>query len=293
MNEKASPPLEARFENIRYLALDMDGTLLPDDKKIPDFTLGVLRDARAAGYRLCICSGRSFAGVYKYEPLRDIISYYVCFEGGYIVDNSAPTSPKVIYKRRIPSAAAAAVARACEKSGAMLALLTGDEGYCLDCDEDIFNSVRIWGAVPIVSEYRQLYTALGERDIYIALVYGGRGQIDSVWDDFSKACPAGCDAIDTYLDFKDLHHLVIKAPGVNKWNGIARVLEMNGFTADNLIAFGDWHNDFEMIKNAGVGVAMKNAEAAIIEAALLITSHDNNDEGVARFIREKLLGIVG
>ncbi|HBC74364.1 MAG TPA: hypothetical protein DC017_05785 [Candidatus Wallbacteria bacterium] len=174
----------------------------------------------------------------------------------------------------------------------MLAFLTNKEGFCLNCDDDIFKSVKIWGAVPRVTDYDELGTLLSSGDVYIALIYGDRGQVDFVWDNFSKATDTRFDVINTYLDFKDLHHLVLKAPGTNKWNGIARVLELNGVDAENLIAFGDWHNDFEMIKNAGVGVAMKNAEAAIIEAALVITSHDNNEEGVARFIREKLLKIV-
>jgi hypothetical protein len=292
MNDGAIPDLAARLENIRYLALDMDGTLLPDDKTIPDFTYSVLCEARAAGYKLCICSGRSFAGVYKYERLRDIISYYVCFEGGYIIDNTIPSAPSLIHSRCISPEEAAIIAGVCQKSGAMLAFLTNKEGFCLNCDEDIFKSVKIWGAVPRVTRYDELGALLSAGDIYIALVYGNRGQIDFVWDNFSKEAGVRFDAINTYLDFKDLHHLVLKAPGTNKWNGIARVLELNGVDAENLIAFGDWHNDFEMIKNAGVGVAMKNADTAIIEAALVITSHDNNDEGVARFIREKLLKIV-
>jgi len=41
-----------------------------------------------------------------------------------------------------------------------------------------------------------------------------------------------------------------------------------------------------------VGVAMKNAERAIIEAALVITSHSNNEEGVAKFIKEKLFAVI-
>ena len=45
MKSVASAGLDDRLKNIKYLAIDMDGTLLPDDKNIPDFTLDVLREA--------------------------------------------------------------------------------------------------------------------------------------------------------------------------------------------------------------------------------------------------------
>ncbi len=292
MNESIYRHLNDRLKNIKYLALDMDGTLLPDDKNIPDFTFDVLCQARAAGYTLCICTGRSFNGVYKYERLRSIISYYVCFEGGYIVDNTIQSNPVLIYNQCIPEYEARVIIDACRNAGAMLALLSEKEGFCLNCDGDVFSSVQIWGAVPCAISYDKIGEALRGSRVYIALIYGSREQINCVWDNFSKEIKGGFDIINTYLDFKDIHHLVLKAPGVNKWNGIARLLDLNGVKADNLIAFGDWHNDFEMIKNAGVGVAMKNAERAIIEAALVITSHSNNEEGVAKFIKEKLFAVI-
>jgi hypothetical protein len=260
MNEGFHARLNDRLKNIKYLAIDMDGTLLPDDKNIPDFTFDVLCEARAAGYTLCICTGRSFNGVYKYERLRSVISYYVCFEGGYIVDNTDSSNPVLIHDYCIPEKEVHVITGACRNAGVMLALLSDNEGFCLNCDDDVFSSVRIWGAVPGVIGYDKINEAVSGRSIYIALVYGAQEQINCVWDNFSKEIKGGFDVINTYLDFKDIHHLVLKAPGVNKWNGIARVLDLNGVKADNLIAFGDWHNDFEMIKNAGVGVAMKNAD---------------------------------
>jgi|GEM_PF-4760157 len=288
---KGSCVLSEKLKNIKYLALDMDGTLLPDDKRITDYTLEALKEAHLSGYKLCICSGRSFAGVYKYEQLRNIIDYYVCFEGGYIVDNQNPLSPKVIHSVSIPSKALDVIIKSCKDNGAMLALLTNSEGFCLNCESRIYESVRIWGSEPVDIDSSGALNFIGNRDVFISLIYGEKNVIDSIWETFSSEITERFDVINTYLDFKDLHHLVIKAPGVNKWQGLSRVMELNGFGAENLITFGDWHNDFEMIKNAGVGVAMKNAEPAIINAAMVITDHDNNDEGVARFIKQKLLSL--
>ncbi len=289
MNKVFSDTSKSGFENIKYLAIDMDGTLLPDDKIIPDFTLKTLSEACEAGYTLCICTGRSFAGVYKYERLRSSVSYYICYEGGYIVDNTIKSNPLIIYNYSMPASGVRAVCDACAGHEVMLALLTDKDGLCLDCDDDVFSSVRIWGAEPLKVGRKEIALTANERNVYIALIYGGTGQIDSVWENFSDEIKKGFDVIDTFIDFKDMRHLVLKAAGVNKWNGISRVLALTGAGAENLMAFGDWHNDFEMIKNAGAGVAMKNAERTIIDAAAVTTRYNNNEQGVANFIKERLL----
>ena len=54
------------------------------------------------------------------------------------------------------------------------------------------------------------------------------------------------------------------------------------------MAFGDDYNDFEIIKECGVGVAMGNAEEAIKEVAEYITA-TNEEDGVAKFLEEKIL----
>ena len=60
-----------------------------------------------------------------------------------------------------------------------------------------------------------------------------------------------------------------------------------GIARERSYAFGDSINDLSMLGRAGTGVAMANAEAET-KAAADVTYASNNDEGVARFILEKL-----
>ena len=51
----------------------------------------------------------------------------------------------------------------------------------------------------------------------------------------------------------------------------------------DIIAFGDDYNDIDMIKNAGIGIAMGNAETAVKDVADFIIDTNMND-GVAKYI---------
>ena len=53
-----------------------------------------------------------------------------------------------------------------------------------------------------------------------------------------------------------------------------------------VVAFGDGDNDLSMIKDAGLGVAMKNAMKDVKNVADMMTEEEANDDGVAKFIEK-------
>lgn len=70
------------------------------------------------------------------------------------------------------------------------------------------------------------------------------------------------------------------APGVNKAAAVAEVAEAIGIDAHETIAFGDMPNDIEMLRWAGTGVAMGNAQDNVKQAANKVTA-TNDQDGVA------------
>lgn len=70
---------------------------------------------------------------------------------------------------------------------------------------------------------------------------------------------------------------------VNKWNAIAFLIEQLGIRKEEVMAIGDNVNDIEMIKNAGLGIAVNNSAPYIKEIADVIVL-DNNSNGVAEAI---------
>lgn len=76
----------------------------------------------------------------------------------------------------------------------------------------------------------------------------------------------------------------IVAKGGGKVAGIQKYLEANGIKREETIAFGDGHNDLEMLMFAGIGVAMGNAEESVKAAADYVTA-SVDDEGVAKALK--------
>ncbi|WP_283578400.1 Cof-type HAD-IIB family hydrolase [Limosilactobacillus ingluviei] len=74
--------------------------------------------------------------------------------------------------------------------------------------------------------------------------------------------------------------------GIHKEDGLDHVAKFYQIERQNIIAFGDEHNDLEMLDYAGRGVAMKNAIAVIKAVADDQTEYDNDHAGVARYLKK-------
>lgn len=74
------------------------------------------------------------------------------------------------------------------------------------------------------------------------------------------------------------------AKGGGKMKGIQRYLQMHNIQPHEIIAFGDAENDLEMIRFAGIGVAMGNGEAQVKEQADYVTA-DVDDDGIAKALK--------
>ena len=79
--------------------------------------------------------------------------------------------------------------------------------------------------------------------------------------------------------------------GVAKDAGLAALLGAKGLCSKNLMACGDGMNDLPMIRYAGVGVAMANADNAVKLGADYVTQADNDHDGVAEAIEKFILDV--
>ena len=80
----------------------------------------------------------------------------------------------------------------------------------------------------------------------------------------------------------------VMARGVDKGAAIAGLIERLGLEREDVIACGDGLNDLSMIRYAGLGVAMANAQPEVKEAADVVTL-SNDEDGVAEAIERYIL----
>lgn len=85
-----------------------------------------------------------------------------------------------------------------------------------------------------------------------------------------------------------LKNIEVNAIGINKAKGLQKVCALLGISMDNVMAVGDSLNDIAMITEAGLGIAMGNAQDTVKQAADDITG-TNKESGVAQAIRKWVL----
>ncbi|MFB5661369.1 Cof-type HAD-IIB family hydrolase [Alteribacillus sp. HJP-4] len=261
------------------IALDLDGTLLKDDKTIPTRTLHTLRQARKQGHQIAIATGRPYRASKMYYQQLGLDTPIVNFNGAY-VHHPGDRSFKV-HHSPLDLETAQKIIDTCQffDVNNMMAEVA-DDVFLHDYNEEFIELFSL-GVEP--AAFGNLKTVL-DKDPTSLLVYPKAETADKLRDllsgDHAKAIEQ--------RSWGAPHHMIeIIRNGNNKAEGLRKVAEYCGVSMEDVIAFGDEDNDLEMLSEAGIGVAMGNAVPEAKKAAIELTD-TNENEGIAAFLEERL-----
>lgn len=248
--------------------LDIDGTLLADSFIIPQRNIDALNAAREKGHLVFINTGRSWGNI---PPV--LMEQIEKFDG-IIAGSGAMISMngKTVFSAHMP------MNLCCRLTEYFLA---HTEYWCMF--EGYKNIYMIDNPVRARADYQIPVTSVAdmakicESDEIQVIAMGVEAPADFI--------EAFKDEI-TVFQFKTYADCVIK--GLNKATGIEKVLELTGIKRKNTIAIGDSNNDMDMLKFAGIGVAMANSQQSILDIADYVTESNLNC-GVAKAIEKFLL----
>lgn len=277
-SDEALEELMEKERNAKILFLDLDGTLLTDDKRLTPGNLDAINRALKAGHSIVINTGRPLASakiLAKDLSLDRPGCYLIAFNGGEIYDCG---SKKSIYRQSIPLPYVRYIFDEAKKRG-------------LHCQT--YNDTEILAEKP--SPYLDRYKNLTNVDYRI---------VESVTEELKKE-PVKVIVIDfenhqVLEDFKrDLdewaagkvdriftcpQYLEHIPPGVSKGKAMETLCSHLGIPMRNTIAAGDEENDISMLEAAAVGAAMANASDRVKAHGNYVTKRDNNHDGVAEII---------
>lgn len=277
----------------KLLCLDMDGTVLNDEKKVSEENLKAIKKAHALGIKIAICTGRLFANARVYADMFGIEAPIIASNGAYIRDKG---SDDVIYKCVLGKEKASTLYSIVEKYGFVMFFNECDaviSSKKFDDDKNIY--VKMNKELPEDRRVKLLYTEdmmetiRSEGDEILKCICIDENAIktknyEKLQDAREKVLKVG--GFEIASSFRNNFEVMCK--GVSKGRAAKVLADFYGISKHEVMCIGDNENDLSMIEYAGMGVAMGNAEESVKKVANYITS-TNNNSGVAKAINKFII----
>jgi len=260
------------------IASDVDGTLLDADEHVSPRTRAAVHAAVAGGAHFVLATGRPPRWVPQVAEALGIAPMAVCANGAVLYDSA---TDRIVAARTLSAEVLAELAEVATRliPGAGLAVervgrsahdaatpqfisSPGYEHAWLNPDNTEVSLTDLLSAPAIKLLIRKPGARSGDMAALLAKHVGLQGDI-------------------TYSTNNGL--IEVMPLGISKATGVAEVAHPLGIAADDVVAFGDMPNDVPMIRWAGLGIAMGNADPEVMDAADEVTA-PNTDDGLARVL---------
>jgi Cof subfamily protein (haloacid dehalogenase superfamily) len=261
------------------IAIDLDGTLLKDDKTVSAHTKGVLKQAMELGHHVVISTGRPFRGSERYYEELGLTTPIINFNGAFI---HHPKNPDWgTYHSPLELDTAHNIVKTCldfNVKNVIAEVL--DDVYFHYEDDFITNTFMI---DPTQMSVGNLQDSLNHDPTSILI----RPHDHHVKELRELLKAQHAEVIDHRVWAAPWNIIEVVKSGLNKAVGLKRVAEDLNVPQDRVIAFGDEDNDFEMIEYAGHGIAMGNAIPELKNISNGVTK-TNEEDGIAYFLEDIL-----
>lgn len=250
---------------IKALFFDIDGTLVSfKTHKIEQSTVDAIELAHSKGIKIFISTGRPSVIINNLSQLQEknLIDGYITMNGAYCF-----VGDDVLYESKMTKEDQLSIIDFCKKTNSP----------CIFVEKNRMNVCQPDDLVKSI-----FYDFLKVTDMNII--------------SFEEAAQKDCYQITPFISkqMEDSLALILKNAEIGRWhpaftditssgntkqNGIAVIAKHFGFDISQTMAFGDGGNDIGMLKKAGIGVAMGQADKDVKSAANYITS-SVDDKGI-------------
>ena len=274
---------------MKAIILDIDGTLLRSDKQLSPKTKASLIEAQEKGMKVILASGRPTSGMLdlvKELELEKHNGLIVSYNGSKVVEVA---TQKELYNQTLSIEEGKAVLNHMKQFDVTVMIDKKDYMYV----NDVFGcQVEIHDELLNVVEYEARggkYKLCEKDDLEEFLDYPinkilTAGESNYLQENYKEMM----------APFKHLNcvftapiYFEFTAQGIDKARALDTVLTQMGINRQDVIAFGDGHNDVTMLAYAGVGVAMGNAVPELKKIADIETL-SNDEDGIATILSKYL-----
>lgn len=256
----------------KLIALDCDGTLLNDNKELTEKTIETIKKA-SNQVKIVLATARAFYRVEQYLTTMDLLKdgqYTICFNGGSIIENES--------KKEIQSCA----------------FETENLKELIKLSKEFKTQILLYSSNSLIVEYiPKIYENNKKINFEIIKMEDLNVKYKLIYKVVFLNEPEKIKEIRKLLpeEIKNKYEVTSSVPeyiefvpkGIKKEEALQILCNKLDIQRDEVIAIGDAENDVGMIKFAGIGIAMGNADDITKSIADDVTDSNNND-GVAKAI---------
>ncbi len=254
---------------IRLVAMDMDGTLLDSQKRLPsDFMDWVKRHPEI---KAVIASGRQYYTLVKdFIPIKDRL-IYIAENGGFVFEKG-----EMLYSNEMDKADILECLRLIDKVKGLTPILCGAESaYMRPAEEHILRECSMY--YHHLQETEDLYAAV-YRDVIVKIaIFADEKAAETSMKYFKNIKPHLTAVLsgDSWIDIANCT--------VNKGVAVDFIQKKYGIERSQSMAFGDYLNDARLLQNCEESYCMENGHPDLKALAKHIAD-SNDDNGVMKVL---------
>jgi Cof subfamily protein (haloacid dehalogenase superfamily) len=269
----------------KLLVLDVDGTLLNDEREISKRTLAALLKVQQMGVRIVLASGRPTYGLMPLAKTLELGNYggvVLSYNGCQIIKAQ---NGEILFERRINPEMLPYLEKKARKNGFAIFTYHDDTLITDSPDNEYIKNEALLNNLKIIRE-DEFSTAIDFAPCKCMLVSDKEKALIGLEQHWEKRLAGTLDAFRS-----EPYFLEVVPCGVNKANTLGALLEHLGVTREEVIAVGDGVCDVTMLQLAGMGVAMGHSQDSVKVCADYVTA-SNEEDGVALAVEKLILAEV-
>lgn len=262
---------------------DLDGTLLCSDKSVSEGNRAAIDQATKAGHSFVIATGRPFESAKIISDSLGLTGegcYIVSCNGGHVYDCYRE---KVLFSRQLRMQTVHGLFAFADEAG--LYVQTYQDGEILT--KAVTEELEWYASRTNLKTYARadvLEHLTREPNKAIVIDLHDHARLERFLEKHAQWAKGKCR-----MFFSCPQYLEVVPEGISKQTGIHFLMDQLCADIADTIAVGDEANDIEMIKAAGIGVAVGNANPAAKEAADYVTKSSNDEDAIAEVIHRFVL----
>jgi len=272
-------PGNINLRDYKLIVFDIDGTLVGKDHALDSFTKEVLFRLREEGFPFTLATGKNLPST---KPLADELEIelpLILTNGGMLQTRHE----EMLSKITLPLSVTRQVIEICEVRGKDLVIYIDNGIYIKAMNENIFPVYsNVISGLFEIGGWDAITGKLMDANKCLVVDSFVRENLIEMGKVFEKALKGRVDILHTSTSLVE-----VMPKGVTKVTGIRKLAVSMGILMDEIMAFGDFNNDAEMLAAVGLGIAVKNASPRAKEAADLVIG-SVEEHGPAEFLKELL-----